>query len=360
MRRRTFLAGSASLAALTAAGCAPQSPVATTELTESDTLAILNWTDYIDPELLVFPLYDVNYAELWEDNFSGQELFGPEWDVVVPTNWLAAQYVQQQQVQRLPVERIPNHVNIDPVFLSNNWDRGARFHMPWQAGITGIAYDPALTGRELNSVSDLFAEDLRGRVAMIGEMREAIGLAMLANGDDPARPTPSTAEAGFELLQSAGEAGQFASWGFSEFADQLRNGQVAASMAWSGDVVQLQAERPDIEFVVPADGGAISWFDTMVIPVGAGNVVGAAEFMNRFYEPEVAATNTEEVQFISPVLGVREVLESRGGASAELADNPILFPDDDTRSRLFTWGGFDDLDAENDLDERFAIWAGVA
>lgn len=359
MRRRSFLAGSASLAALLAAGCASDSQIGNTVLTQRTQLDVLNWSDYVDPDLLAILPYELTYSELWEDNFTGQDLFGPGWDVVVPTNWLAAQYVQQRQVQRLPVELIPNHVNIDPVFLSNNWDRGARFHMPWQAGITGIAYNPELTGRELNSVNDLFADDLRGRVAMIGEMREAIGLAMLANGDDPGRPTPSTAEAGFALLQAAGEAGQFASWGFAEFTDQLSNGEVAASMAWSGDVVTLQAERPDIEFIVP-DDGAISWFDTMVIPVGAANVVGAAEFMNTFYEPAIAATNTEFVQFITPVLGVREELESRGGASAQLANNPILFPDDATRSRLFQWGGFDDLDAENDLDERFAVWAGVA
>ncbi|MEM7096052.1 MAG: spermidine/putrescine ABC transporter substrate-binding protein [Actinomycetota bacterium] len=362
LSRRSFLAGAAATAALGLSGCASR-PTTVTELTAGRTINVLNWPDYVDTNLLTLiptaASRAIEYRAEWEDNYSGEELFGPQWDIVMPTNWLAAQLIQRGDVQQLPLELIPNHVNIDPAFLTNGWDRGARFHMPWQAGITGIAYDPALTDRDLSSVEDLFAPDLAGRVSMIGEMREAVGLAMIANGDDPARPTPATAEAGFARLQDAGARGQFVSWGFNEFADQLRSGQVAAAMAWSGDIVQLQAERPDIVFVVP-DEGAIQWFDTMVIPTGAQSVVGAASFMNDFYDPQIAAQNTQFVQYISPVLGVADELARLGGDAAALAQNPILFPDDATRSRLFTWGGFDDTDAEIDLDTRFAEWAGVA
>ncbi|MBT5755343.1 MAG: extracellular solute-binding protein [Acidimicrobiaceae bacterium] len=266
---------------------------------------------------------------------------------------MAAQYIQDGSVQRLPIEFIPNHKNIDPVFLTNGWDRGARFHMPWQSGITGIAYDPSLTGRELTSVSDLFAPDLRGRVAMIGEMREVVGLAMLGNGDDPARPTLGQAETAYAQIEAANNDGQFHSWVFNEFTDLLKTGQVAASMAWSGDAVQLQLERPDIQFVIP-DEGAIQWFDTMVIPAGASNAEGAARWMNAFYDPAIAAANTQWVQYISPVLGVEDELRVLGGEAAALANNPVLFPDDETRRRLFIWGGLESTVAEQDLDDRFA------
>ncbi len=360
LTRRDFLAAMGASGALMLSGCAEPRVTSQPTVTADSQLRVLNWPDYVDPALIAEAVeVDVDYNEGWADNYTGQDLFGAQWDVVMPTNWLAAQLIATGQVEPLPLELMPNHVNIGADYLTNDWDRGARFHMPWQAGITGIAYDPALTGRELTSIGDLFADDLRGRVAMIGEMREAVGLAMLANGDDPARPTPATAEAGFDRLQRAGNAGQFASWGFNEFADQLRSGSVAAAMAWSGDVVQLQADRPDIQFIVPEDG-AIRWFDTMVIPKGASNVRWASQWMNYFYDPAAAAANTSFVQYISPVIGVQEALRAQGGESAALADNPILFPDGETRSRLFTWGGFDDTDAENDLDERFAIWAGVA
>jgi len=363
--RRTFLARTAASAAvISLAGCSRSDAVGDDgAVTSARELRVLNWSEYLDPDLLA--IVDINldsavtYTETWEDNYSGQDLFGSQWDIVTPTNWLAAQYIQQGDVQRLPLELIPNHVNIDPVFLTNGWDRGARFHMPWQSGITGIAYDPALTGRELTSVADLFADDLKGRVAMIGEMREAVGLVMLGNDHDPARPVAEQAEQAFQQLDAANANGQFHSWVFNEFTDLLSNGQVAASMAWSGDAVQLQLERPDIKFVIP-DEGAIQWFDTMVIPKGAANARGAAQWMNEFYDPETAATNTEWVQYISPVLGVENVLRGRGGDAAALADNPILFPDDETRRRLFIWGGLESTDEEQALDDRFASMAGTA
>jgi spermidine/putrescine transport system substrate-binding protein len=175
----------------------------------------------------------------------------------------------------------------------------------------------------------------------------------LANGDDPARPTVAQAETAYLQLEAANDQGQFHSWVFNEFTDLLKGGQVAASMAWSGDAVQLQLDRPDIKFVIP-DEGAIQWFDTMVIPTGANNAKGAAEWMNTFYDPVLAAANTQWVQYISPVLGVEDELRSLGGPAAELANNPVLFPDDETRRRLFIWGGLDSTGDEQDLDDRFA------
>lgn len=363
LSRRHFLAGSAAAAAALALGGCVGGEIADTTVTSTSRLRVLNWPEYLDPELLG-PLGErlglsIDYVEDWEDNYSGQDLFGPLWDIVTPTNWLAAQYVQSGEVQRLPIEYIPNHKNIDPVFLTNGWDRGARFNMPWQSGITGIAYDPELTGRELTSIADLFAPDLQGRVAMIGEMREAVGLTMLLQGHDPARPAQAQAEQAFDQLAAATEAGQFFGWVFSEFSELLTSGQVAASMAWSGDAVQMQLERPDIRFVIP-DEGAIQWFDTMVIPTGAGNARGAAEWMNAFYDPAVAAANTQWVQYISPVIGVQDELRRLGGEAAALADNPILFPDDETRRRLFIWGGTESIADEADLDDRFAVMAGLA
>lgn len=363
LSRRGFLAGAAATAALAGLSGCSNSSVDTDVVTSASRLNVLNWPLYINEDLIDTVAgqlnQQINYKASWTDNYNGAEEFGPSWDIVTPTNWLAAQYIQDGSVQRLPVELIPNHKNIDPAFLTNGWDRGARFHMPWQSGITGIAYDPALTGRKLTSIDDLFADDLRGRVAMIGEMREAVGLVMLRNGADPVRPTLGEARAAFDQLAEANERGQFHSWVFEDFAELLTMGEVAASMAWSGDAVALQRERPDIEFLIP-EQGAIQWFDTMVIPTGAANARGAALWMNAFYDPAIAALNTQAVQYISPVLGVEEELVKLGGEAAELAANPILFPDDEVRRRLFIWGGLDSFEQETELDGDFAAMAGLA
>jgi len=375
MSRRRFLAGlgAAGAGAVVLSACTDVGTERSVDLGRSDALRILNWPDYIDADDNDNVLYPggtleamaaagltVGYDPTYEDNIDGfqaildqaVDVSPPAWDIVVPTNWRAAQMIANGWAEPLPIELIPNHVNIDPVFLTNAWDRGCRFQMPWQAGITGIAYDPALTGRELTSVLDLFDAEFAGRVGFIGEMREAVGLVMLANGDDPSRPTKAAAEKAFDTITNAFTSGQIGAFTYSEFSDLLSSGELVAAMAWSGDVALLQADRPDIEFVIP-DEGAIQWFDTMVIPKGSQAVAAAGRFMDFVYDPNNAARITEWVSYISPVLGVQDVLAAQGGAAAQLAQSPVLFPDASTRNRLFTWGGLSAAD-EEDLDNRYA------
>lgn len=370
--RRSFLAAAGAFGAATLVGCGGgNSELRTIDLGGDRSLRIWSWPDYIDVgegdadtlNTVARELgLDVSYQDDYEDNIAAWEnIFVPAlgdgngsrlgYDIVVPTYWLAARLVERGWAEQVPLEIVPNHANIDPAFLTQTWDRGARYHMPWQAGITGIAYDPALTGREITSIADLFDGAFRGRVSIIGEMRETVPFGMLLNGDDPSRPTMATARAGLKRFEDARANGQIAALTFDEFDEGLKSGEYWVSMAWSGDVVQLQRERPDLAFVIP-DEGAVRWFDTMVIPAGAPNVAAAGAWMNHVYDPVNAARITNYVQYISPVLGVREELQRLGGDAADLARNPILFPDDETRRRLFTWGGLS-LEEENELDEAF-------
>lgn len=370
LSRRGFIA---ALGAVGLSACADIGADRSPDLGGDSSLRMLNWADYIDADDdgdvyyaggtladLVAEGVTVEYVADYEDNVSGFEIVldeavgvsPPGFDIVVPTNWRAAQMITNGWAEPLPIELIPNHVNIDPAFLTNAWDRGSRYQMPWQAGITGIAYNPALTGRPLTSVEDLFDSEFAGQVGFIGEMREAVGLVMLANGDDPSRPTRSAAEDALDRIVEAAGTGQIGAFTFGEFADLLASGRLAAAMAWSGDVALLQNERPDIEFVIP-DEGAIQWFDTMVIPTGSANVAAAGRFMDYVYNPVNAARITEWVQYISPVLGVQDVLAEQGGEAAILAQNPVLFPDDETRNRLFTWGTLSEAD-EQTLDDVYA------
>lgn len=380
--RRGFLAaglGGLGALGLGLAGCSFGGSSGSPDLGGSTNLRMLTWSDYIDPDengrpgtltraqselgLTVDP-YDDSYA----DNYAGWEDLvaravkpsRPGFDIVVPTNWRAAQMIQQGWAEPIPLELVPNHVNLDPTFLTNGWDRGARYQMPWQAGITGIAYDPKLTGRRITSVKDLFDPAFKGRVGFVNEMREAVGIAMLANGADPSRPTVAAAQAGFAKVRDAIQQGQVRPGAVvgKEFADKLNTGEVALTMAWSGDTALLQAKRPDIEFVVP-DEGAIQWFDTMVIPRRAANIAAAGRFMNFVYDPANAARITAFVGYISPVLGVQDALRKLGGAAATQANSKVLFPDAATRNRLYTWGGLDDPDVENQLDDAYRQLAGA-
>jgi spermidine/putrescine transport system substrate-binding protein len=266
-------------------------------------------------------------------------------DITVPTYWMAARLVGLEWLEELPLEDIPNHENMVQSYVDQSWDEGAKFNMPWQAGITGVAWNPKLTGGDLTSINDLFDPKLKGKVTFLTEMRDSVGLTMFGQGNSPADATMETVNEALDKLEEETKNGQILKFTGNEYLRSLENGDVAACVAWSGDIAQLDPDL-GIQFAIPDDGG-MQWYDTMVVPKGAANVPAAAEWMNFVYDPENAARITEFVQYISPVEGVKEVLEAKGGDAAALANNPLIFPDEETLSRVVT---FKELSAEDEIE----------
>ena len=101
----------------------------------------------------------------------------------------------------------------------------------------------------------------------------------------------------------------------------LAKGDIWACFAWSGDMVQLQADHPGLKWNQP-DSGAMIWTDNMLIPKG-GNVYTASTYMNYYYTPKVAAEVGDYVNYICPVQGADAVLKKSDPA---VAKNPLIFP----------------------------------
>ncbi len=376
LTRRRFLGlGLAGAGALATAACAGTALARPPDLSTGDdaALRIDNWPGYIDPDGPSGPGtvarfrqktgIAVTYDEKYADNRSALAPGGvirsledghvTGYDVIVPTYWVAERLRARGLLAPIPIERIPNHANVDPLFLDVPWDPGARYQMPWQSGFTGIAWNPAPTGgKPVHSIEQLVTDPaLRGRVGMVTEMREIVGLLMLRKGQDPSRPTAAQAGAALDDLEAIVRTGQVKYFTGTEFQQLLPAGTFAACFAWSGGVVQIQPQHPDIGFAIPDEGG-VRWFDTMVIPTGAPDQRAAADWMDFVYDPVNAAPLTEFVQYISPVLGVRDQLLHLGGSAATLAGNPLLFPDEATRRRLYFWPGLDEQ-TEDALQARF-------
>lgn len=271
-------------------------------------------------------------------------------DITCPTYWMAARIIGLGWTEELDLDLIPNHANLEEAYLDLPWDRGAKHFMPWQAGITGIAWNPKLTGGDLSSVNDLYDPKLKGKVTFFTELRDTLGLTMFGLGTDPAGADIDDINEALDKVEKARDDGQILKFTGNEYLRSLENGDVAASIAWSGDIAQLDPEL-GIKFVIPEEGG-MQWFDAMTVPKGARNTVAAAKWMDYVYDPENAARITEWVQYISPVKGVREILEKAGGDSAALADNPLIFPDEETTKRLKVFGELDEKD-EVDVQARF-------
>lgn len=342
----------------------------------SDQIWFENWPEYIDaPDddlygaggtLATFQDETgrtIRYTQAYNDNneyfakiqplLSNGDPIGP--NIIAPTNWMAGRLIQLGWVEKLPLDDIPNSSNLAEQFRNPPTDPTGEYSLPWQAGIAGIAFNLEATGRPLTSVEDMWAPDLSGRVALLTEMRDTIGLIAMSEGIDITDPTVESMQPAFDTLQEQVDSGQIRQFTGNEYVGPLEDGSLAACFAWSGDVLAMG--NPNVQFVVPDSGGTL-WFDTMVIPKGASNVDAVAEWMNFVYDPVNAARITEYVQFISPVDGVQDELRSMGGEAAELADDPLLFPDQATTDRLQVFGLLSD-DVEQAFDEQFARISGA-
>jgi spermidine/putrescine transport system substrate-binding protein len=272
-------------------------------------------------------------------------------DLIVLTSWMVERLIRLGWLDPLPLAQVPNAKNLRSPLRNPSWDPSQLYSLPWQSGIAGIVYNIKATGRQLRSVDDLFDPAFKGRVAALLEMRDTMGLLMLADGKDVTRPTWEAAQPAFERLEKARRDGQIRRFTGNDYQNDLLAGNLAACIGWSGDVAQLALDQPDLRFVVPESGG-ILWADVMIMPKGARHPQAVAQWLNWVYDPRQAARIAAAVQYISPVEGVREVLAA-DPATAKLAKNPLMFPDAAMEQRLHIFGPLSE-EQEARWEERFA------
>jgi spermidine/putrescine transport system substrate-binding protein len=349
-------------------------------------LSFANWPLYIDlneeetesPTIVAFEEatgIDVTYTEAIEDNTSFFGTIQPAlaagedtgYDIIVMTDWMIGNLARLGYLEPIDVERdVPNFVaNADPIYLERTYDAGNQYSVPWQSGITGIGYNPALVDEEITSLAQLFdpafIEKYCGQIGMFTEMRDSMNLALLYLGVEPSEATLEDAEAAQQVLLE--QAPCVRDYYGNEYAQALADGSLAITMAWSGDVFQLQFDDPDLQFVVPDEGG-ILWTDNMAIPKGAQHPNAALAMMDYVYEPENAAQIAEWVNYITPVPGAQEIISQHADdADAEgdtetadylraVADSPLVFPTQDMLDRLHSYKVLDE-EEERQWNELF-------
>ena len=338
-----------------------------------------NWPEYIDTAedgsvdgpgttLALFTEQTgipIKYTETYNDNneyfakiqplLSADKPIGP--NVIAPTYWMAARLIGLEWLEKLPFDKIPNSKNLVQNLVKPPSDPTGEYSLPWQAGTTGIAYNLKATGgKELATMQDLWDPALKGKISVLTEMRDTIGLIALSQGVDITTANKiGDYQPAFDTLQEQVDSGQIRQFTGNEYVGPLEDGSLAACIAWSGDVLGMK--NPDVKFVVPDTGGTL-WFDTMVIPKGASSVDDVAKWMDFVYDPENAARITTSVQYISPVQGVQEVMRNGTEEQKALADNPLLFPDEATLSRLFTYATLSD-DEQAMFDQEFSKITGA-
>ena len=257
--------------------------------------------------------------------------------------------VNEGWVQKLDKDLIPNISNLVDAQASPPFDPSREYSLPWQSGMTGIAWNEDVTG-PVTSVQQLLEDPkLKGKVTMLQELADSVGLVMLQAGDDPTAVTDETFNKAIASVQAAVDSGQIRRFTGNDYAQPLTKGDLAAAVAWSGDVVQLLADNPKLKWAIPESGGMI-WTDNMLIPAG-GSVPTASTYMNFVYDPVIAARIAAYVTYVTPVKGAQEELAK---TDPETANNPLIFPDDATLSQV---NQFDSTAL--DKEEYITAWQGV-
>jgi len=305
------------------------------------TLHFSNWTLYIDntkgnkhPSLDQFKKkygVTVAYTEDINDNASffgkiqgplshGQST-GRDIIVMTDNSRYPSLLIKKGWVEKLDKSAIPNIKNLLPVQQHPSWDPNRDYSLPWQSGMTGIAYNEKLTGPVL-TVDDLLGnKKLKGKIGMLNEFADAMTLIMASNGDDPGKVTDKTFNKAIAKIKKASDSGQIRQFYGNDYSGPLAKGDLAAAMAWSGDIVQLQADNPHLKWNLPDTGGDI-WTDNMLIPKG-GNVFTASTYMNFVYDPKIAAEIEDYVNYICPVVGAKQALQK---IDPTVAKNTLIFP----------------------------------
>ena len=379
LTRRTALAGAAGIGTtIGLAACAPggetateTSIVAATDVSDTEKVLVwYNWPGYMDlsEDELSRPTLDrfqeesgiaVEYLEEYNDNdewygINRNELLAGKdvgADLICPTDWLAARLVNDGQVQKLDSANIPNKVNVAPAYLGAEYDPNREFTLPYQGILGGIAYNKELykelTGKDApESVEDLWQAELNGRIVLISEMRDSIGVIAQAKGIDITSASSFTEDAFNGVIDDIAALyadGKIKAFAGNEYMDGFANDEYVAGIVWSGDVVQMNfgAGFEKYGFFIPETGGTIS-SDMFTVPMGATHKKNAELLMNYYYDPVNAAELAAYVNYITPVAGAYDEAVK---LDPELAENKLIFPDDDF---LANTHGFRALSAEEE------------
>lgn len=359
LSRRTVLAGAGGVgvaAALAACGTGGTGtgdgarPTPSAGVDMSDTEKVVNWSNWIEyididddgkrPTLDAFTKktgIDVKYVEDINDNNeflkkvqNQLEAGRPTGrDLVVLTDWMCSKWIESGWSLPFNSDSVPKQDVLIEQLQNVAFDPEREYTMPWASGFAGIGYNvkklESLTGKSsINSLDDLWAPELKGKVTVLQEMRDTIGVIMLWQGNDPTDFGDAEFDQALAELADQVDSGQIRRVTGNDYLAGLDapTGGIAAAIAWSGDLIG----SPTSKWAMPATGGTL-WTDNLMIPALAAHQRNAEEVISWYYEPVNAAKLAEYNNYIAPPAGTRAAMEE---VNPDLVDDQFIFPDEAT------------------------------
>jgi len=311
-----------------------------------------NWPLYLDvddsgknyPTLQAFTKetgIDVKYFEDYNDN---DEFFGKVqaqlklgkdigYDLVCPTDWMASRWIRLGYTQKFDAANIPNASNILDTLASPSFDPKRESSLTWQGIMGGFGWNTAKNPKGVRTLDDLFSPGNKGKIVVLSEMRDTIGIILRAQGVSLATVTENQFMNAVDFLAKKIADGWIRGVKGNEYAEDLTSGDATAVIGWSGDMFILKSENAGkFDFAIPESGGTISG-DNMMIPstVTAEAKANTEKLINYYYEPAVAAEVAAYVNYVCPVKGAQAEMEK---IDPKLAASEFIFPSAKTMANL--------------------------
>ncbi len=347
--RRSVLVGAGGLGAaglLTACGGGGESETAESSVRWG------NWPLYLDfdeesktyPTLEKFKTQTGIDAQYFEDYNDNDEFFGKVqaqlklgedigYDVVTPTDWMAARWIRLGYAQKFDLANIPNNVNILDSLKSPSYDPSRESTLTWQGIMAGFGWNTEKNPKGIRTIEDLFSPQNKGKIVVLSEMRDTIGVILLSQGVDITKVTEDQFMNAVDFMSKKIADGWIRGVKGNEYAEDLTSGDATAVIGWSGDMFILASENEGkFDFAIPESGGTISG-DNLMIPstASAEGKANGEKLINYYYDPAVAAEVAAYVNYVCPVKGAQAEMEK---IAPELATSEYIFPTEKTSSRL--------------------------
>ena len=348
--RRALVAGAGALggaALLTSCGSGGDDAAST-----SGSIRWGNWPLYLDyddetqlyPTLEAFTAATGIAAEYYEDYNDNDEFFGKVqaqlklkqdigYDIVAPTDWMAARWIRLGYTHKFDKTNIPNAGNILDTLASPSFDPTRDYSMTWQGIMGGFGWNTEKVPGGVRTLDDLFAPANKGKIVVLSEMRDTIGIILRSRGVDLQTVTEDQFMSAVEFLEQKVSDGWIRGVKGNDYAEDLKSGDAIAVIGWSGDMFILKNDFDGkFDFAIPESGGTISG-DNLVIPytATAEAKASAEKLINWYYDPAIAAEVAAYVNYVTPVKGAQAEMEK---IDPDLAASEFIFPTEKTMSNL--------------------------
>lgn len=314
------------------------------EAATSSSVRFANWALYLDYDAKgrIYPTLQnftrlthipVKYLEVIDDNDTFTAKITPQfrlkrdigYDIVVLTEWMASRWINGGYVTKFDELKIPNKKNILPYFANPPLDPGRHYSLPWAGVMAGLAWNKKLRPKGIHTMEQLFAPANKGRVEVLSEMTDTIGLIMMWQGVDITKPFHEDKFMNaIDFMKKMIHDGFIRRVKGQSYQEDLINGDAVAVMGWSGDINQLNSQQSNqFGFAIPESGGTFAT-DVMMIPALSPHKKSAEALVNYYYNPVVAARVANYINYVCPVAGAQQAMEK---INPKQLQNKLIFPD---------------------------------